>query len=65
MILEDNTPLYVHNPRKIKRKHGGIVGSVPEKKEYKVVFNKRRIPFHMFMINLLCPGLCEVILFRL
>jgi hypothetical protein len=22
MILEDDTPLHVHNPRKIKRKHG-------------------------------------------
>ena len=28
MILEDNSPLYVHNPRKIKRKHGGV--EVPE-----------------------------------
>ena len=34
--------LHVHNPRKIKRKHGGIVVSEPEKKEYKVVFKKRR-----------------------
>jgi len=43
MILEDNTPLHVHSPRKIKRKHGGIVVSEREKKEYKVVFKKRRL----------------------
>jgi len=36
MILENDTPLHVHNPSKIKRKHGGIVVSEPEKKEYKV-----------------------------
>ena len=42
MIPEDNTPLHVHNPRKIRRKHGGIVVSEPEKKEY-VVFKKRRL----------------------
>jgi len=29
MILEDNSPLYVHKPRKIKRKHGGVVVSEP------------------------------------
>jgi len=43
MILEDNSPLHVHNPRKIKRKHGGVVVSEPERKEYKVVFKKRRL----------------------
>jgi hypothetical protein len=43
MILNDNTPLHVHNPRKIKRKHGGVVVSEPETKEYKVVFKKRRL----------------------
>ena len=58
MILEDKTLLHVHNPRKIKRKHGGIVVSEPEKKEFKVVFKKRRFmddfdSFHMVMINLL------------
>jgi hypothetical protein len=37
MILEDNTPLHVHNPKKMKRKHGGVVVSEPESKEYKVV----------------------------
>ena len=43
MILEDTSPLYVHDPRKIKRKHGGVVVSEPERKEYKVVFKKRRL----------------------
>ena len=38
MILEDNTPLHVHNPRKIKRKQIGVIVSEPDKKEYKVVF---------------------------
>ena len=42
MILEDNTPLHVHNSRKIKRKRGGVVVSEPDKNEYKVVFKKRR-----------------------
>ena len=32
MILEDNTPVHVHNPKKIKRKHGGVVVSEPEKR---------------------------------
>jgi hypothetical protein len=40
MVLEDPTPVHVHNP-KIKRKHGGEVISAPESKEYKVVFKKR------------------------
>jgi len=43
MILEDDTPLHVHNPKKIKRKHCGVVVSEPETKEYKVVFKKRRL----------------------
>ena len=43
MILEDITPLQVHNPRKIKRNHGGVLVSEPEKKEYMVVFKKRRL----------------------
>jgi len=42
MILEDDKPLHVHNPRKIKRKHG-VVLSEPEKKEYNVVLKKRRL----------------------
>jgi hypothetical protein len=42
MILEDNTPLHVHNPKKVKRKYGVVV-SEPESKEYKVVFKKRRL----------------------
>jgi hypothetical protein len=43
MILKDDTPLHVHNPKKIKRKHGGVVVSEPETKDYKVVFKKRRL----------------------
>jgi hypothetical protein len=43
MILEDSTPLHVHNPKKINRKHGGVVVSELESKEYKVVFKKRRL----------------------
>jgi len=42
MILKDTTPVHVYNPKKIKRKHGGVV-SEPETKEYKVVFKKRRL----------------------
>jgi len=47
MILEDAPPVHVHNPKKIKRKHGGIVVSEPETKEYKGVFKK-----HWLMNNL-------------
>ena len=36
MILEDNTPLHVDNPRKIKRKHVGIDVSEPEKRSTKL-----------------------------
>ena len=43
MILGDDTPLHVQNPRKIKKKHNGIFVSEPEEKEYKVVFKKRRL----------------------
>ena len=43
VILEDNTPLHVHNPRKIKRKHGGIVVSETEKKAYNFFFKNRRL----------------------
>ena len=43
MILKDTTPVHVYNPKKIKRKHGGVVVSEPETKEYKVVFKKRRL----------------------
>ena len=42
MILEDAPPVHVHNAKKIKRKHGGVV-SEPETKEYNVVFKKRRL----------------------
>jgi hypothetical protein len=43
MILEDDTPVHVHNPKKIKRKHGGVVVSEPETKKYKVLFKQRRL----------------------
>jgi len=41
MILKDTIQVHVHNTKKIKRKHGGVY--VPETKEYKVVFKKRRL----------------------
>ena len=41
MILENVAPVLVHNPKKIKRKQGGVVVSEAETKEYKVVFKKR------------------------
>ena len=41
MILKDTAPVRVHNPQKIKRKHGGVVVSEPETKAHKVVFKKR------------------------
>jgi len=40
--VKDTTPVHVHNPRKIKQKHGGVV-SEPERKKYKVVFKKRQL----------------------
>jgi len=43
MILENAPPVHVHNPRKIKRKHGGVVVTELEMKQYKVVFYKRRL----------------------
>jgi len=43
MILEDDTPLHVHIPRKIKRKHRGVIVSEPETKEYKVFFKMCRL----------------------
>ena len=45
MILKDSAPVHVHNPKKNKRKHGGVVVSEPETKEYKVVFKKRRLMY--------------------
>ena len=42
MILEEALPVHYYNPKKMKKKHGGIVMSEPETKEYKVVFKKRR-----------------------
>jgi hypothetical protein len=43
MILENAPPVHVHNAKKIKRKHGGIVVSEQETKEYTVVLKKRRL----------------------
>ena len=56
MILEDDTPFNVHNPRKIKRKHGCVGVSEPEKKEYKIFLRSgglwtTLIPFHMVKTN--------------
>ena len=31
--MEDDTPLHVYNPKKIKRKNGSVVVSEPETKE--------------------------------
>ena len=35
-------PVHVHNPKNIKRIHGGVV-SEPKTKEYNVAFKKRRV----------------------
>jgi hypothetical protein len=43
MIPEEEAALHVHNTIKIKRKHGSVVVSEPKRKEYKVVFKKRRL----------------------
>jgi hypothetical protein len=43
MILEDDTPLHVHNPKRMDGKQCGVVVSEPEKKEFKVVFKKGRL----------------------
>ena len=42
MILIDTATVHVNNPKKIKTKEGGVL-SVPETKEYKFVFKKRRL----------------------
>jgi hypothetical protein len=42
MILEDDTPVHILSPHKIKRKHGGVVVSETETNGYKVIFKKRR-----------------------
>jgi hypothetical protein len=43
IILEDNMPLHVINPKKNKRKNGGVVVPEPESNEHKVVFKKHRL----------------------
>ena len=42
MILKVTTPVHIHNPKNIKRKHGGFVYE-PETKVYKVVFKEQQI----------------------
>ena len=42
-VLEDDPPVHVHSPGKIKRKQVGVVVLEPETKEYKIAFNKRRL----------------------
>jgi len=37
IILQNATVVHVHNPRKIKQKHAGVVVSEPETKKYNVV----------------------------
>jgi len=43
MILDDYKPVHVHNPKKTKRKHVGIIVSQLETKEYKVAFKNHRL----------------------
>jgi hypothetical protein len=43
MITENSDPVHVHTPKEIKRKHGCVVVSASERKEYRVVFKKRRL----------------------
>ena len=46
MILEDDTPLYVHNRKKIRRKHSGVLVSEPVREEYKV-FKMRQLMYNI------------------
>ena len=43
IILENTPTVHVHNARKITRKHGGVLVSEQETKEYKIVFKKRQL----------------------
>jgi len=63
MILQNAPPVHVHNPRKIKRKHGGVVVSEPETKQYKVVFKKRRLMDNFCLITLWISGYLFINLF--
>jgi len=68
MILKDTTPMHVHNPKKIKRTHSGVVVSEPETKDYKIVFKKRRLrttltPQPRGMINLLVGLTCNLFIY--
>ena len=72
MILEDVPPVHVHNPKKKRRKHDGVVISELETKEYKVVFWNRRLmgkfdPFYLYMSDFFQRGKCanNYLFFRL
>lgn len=43
MIRKVTAHVHVHNPKNIKRKHGGVVVSEHETCEYKFVFKNRRL----------------------
>jgi len=43
MVPEKASTVHVHNPRKQKRKHGGVVVPEREKKEYKFVSKNCRL----------------------
>ena len=54
MILEDAAPVHVHNPRKNKRKHGGVLVSEPERSTRlsprSAGLSTKFSPFHMDLI---------------
>jgi len=43
MFLENTPTMHVHNPRKIKLKHDGVVVTEPEMQQYKFVFKNSRL----------------------
>ena len=58
MLLEDDTPLHVHNPRKIKRNHGGVVVLEPEIKGTRLSLRSAGLgttltPYHRVLLNYL------------
>jgi len=46
MIREGASPVHIHNPRNIKRKHFVVVASKPETKEYKFAFKNRCLTYN-------------------
>ena len=63
MILENAPPVHVHNPRKIKRKHGGVFVSKPEMELYNVFlrsagFWKILSPYPMDIRLYICLFIC-------